>query len=409
MTTPEWPAPLGAAAYHGVVGDFVRTVEPHSEADPAAVLVQTLVCLGNAFGRSPHFMVEDTRHGTNLFAAVVGDTATARKGTSLDRAMRFAKAADPAWAAANEGDGGLSSAEGLIHAVRDPNTGGDRPDAGVQDKRLLAAMGEFAETLSRMKRDGNPLSATLRNAWDGKTLRLRTRKVAIEASGAHVSVIGHITVADLGQLLERAEIFNGFGNRFLWVAAKRSKHLPFGGDLDADALSKSARRAADAVFWAEERPRRIDLDTRAQREWPKLYEELGHGREGRFGAITDRAEPQVRRLALVYAVLDKSPRVKIAHLNAALEVWRYCEDSAAYLFADAVEPRGQLATRVTRALQRSGDWTPLSQLSQKTLKGEVKSYKLKAVLDELVGDGVIEHQKVRTRGRPREEYRMVAG
>ena len=75
------------------VGEYVRAVDPHTEGDPAAVLVQTLVCLGNAMGRNPHFYVEDTRHSTNLFAAVVGDTAMARKGTSLDRARRFALAA----------------------------------------------------------------------------------------------------------------------------------------------------------------------------------------------------------------------------------------------------------------------------------------------------------------------------
>ncbi len=84
---------MGDAAFHGVIGEYVRAVDPHTEGDPAAVLVQTLVCLGNAMGRNPHFYVEDTRHSTNLFAGVVGDTAMARKGTSLDRARRFALAA----------------------------------------------------------------------------------------------------------------------------------------------------------------------------------------------------------------------------------------------------------------------------------------------------------------------------
>jgi hypothetical protein len=66
-------------------------------------------------------------------------------------------------------------------------------------------MGEFSETLSRMKREGNALSATLCGAWDGKTLRIRTRKEPLIATDAHISVIGHITVADLESLGETVE------------------------------------------------------------------------------------------------------------------------------------------------------------------------------------------------------------
>src|SRR5438046_1145943 len=120
MTDPTWPAPLGRPAYHGVIGRFVRAVEPHSESDPAAILVQTLVGVGNAIGRGPHFMVEETRHHANLFAAIVGDTSKARKGTALDRSRKLVLAADPAWGRNNDGEGGLSTAEGLITAVRDP-------------------------------------------------------------------------------------------------------------------------------------------------------------------------------------------------------------------------------------------------------------------------------------------------
>ena len=53
-----WPSPLDESAFHGLAGRFVRAVEPHSEADPVALLVQTLVAFGNAVGRGPHFVAE---------------------------------------------------------------------------------------------------------------------------------------------------------------------------------------------------------------------------------------------------------------------------------------------------------------------------------------------------------------
>ena len=35
---PEWPAPLDLVATPGIAGEFVSTLMPHTEADPAALL-----------------------------------------------------------------------------------------------------------------------------------------------------------------------------------------------------------------------------------------------------------------------------------------------------------------------------------------------------------------------------------
>ena len=75
---PPAPAHLREAAFHGPAGEFVRTIEPHTEADPAATLIQFLLAFGNACGRGPGFRVESDEHGTNEFAAIVGDTVEGR-------------------------------------------------------------------------------------------------------------------------------------------------------------------------------------------------------------------------------------------------------------------------------------------------------------------------------------------
>lgn len=77
--SPGWPK-LGDEALAGWIGDFVHSVAPHSEADPAAILFTLLAVLGNLVNRCPHFVVERTRHNGNLFVTIVGDTAKARKG-----------------------------------------------------------------------------------------------------------------------------------------------------------------------------------------------------------------------------------------------------------------------------------------------------------------------------------------
>ena len=73
---------LEEAALHGPAGRIVNSLAPHTEAHPAALLLQFLAAFGNLIGPGPHCMVESTRHALNLFVILVGDSSKARKGTS---------------------------------------------------------------------------------------------------------------------------------------------------------------------------------------------------------------------------------------------------------------------------------------------------------------------------------------
>jgi hypothetical protein len=107
-----WPI-LPREALHGLAGQTVQVISPHSEADPAAILVQFLTASGNLLGPEPYCAVESTWHSLNLFAVLVGESSKARKGTSWGHIDRLFARVDPTWASARV-TGGLSSAEGLI-------------------------------------------------------------------------------------------------------------------------------------------------------------------------------------------------------------------------------------------------------------------------------------------------------
>jgi hypothetical protein len=80
----EWPAPVGEQALHGPAGEFVRLIEPHTEADPIALLIQLLVSFGVAAGRHAHLRIEASRHYPNEFCVLVGASGKGRKGSSWD-------------------------------------------------------------------------------------------------------------------------------------------------------------------------------------------------------------------------------------------------------------------------------------------------------------------------------------
>lgn len=342
---PPWPEPPAEEAFHGLAGKIVRTIEPASEADRCALLVQALVSFGSVIGRSAYFSVEADRHYCNEFIVLVGPTSKARKGTSWGQILRLFRQADELWAT-DRIQTGASSGEGLIWAIRDPIYKRERvkqngvvqyedveSDAGIDDKRLLVYEPEFANVLKQTERQGNTLSAILRQAWDGGHLRTMTKNSPARATGAHVSLIGHITSDELRRYLTQTETANGYGNRHLWICAKRSKLLPEGGCVDPEAWDGIRNELVAALAFARTAGE-ITRDEEARALWCEIYEPLSEGKPGLAGALLARAEAHVMRLAMIYALLDRSPLIQAQHLLAAVALWDYVERSVYFVFGD---------------------------------------------------------------------------
>jgi hypothetical protein len=371
----EWPDPIGDEAHIGLAGEFVRIVGPHTESDLNAILIQYLTCFGSIIGRSGYFSVESTRHYGNIFGLIVGDTAKARKGTGAARVNAVVKLADGGWFDNCRGSG-LSSGEGLVYRIRDEVVKLDdegKPkvvDHGVSDKRLFVLEEEFSSSLSSMERSGNRLSALIRDAWDGRTLQNMTKNDPSKASNPHFSLVGHITREELRRKLTTTDAANGFANRFLFCLAKRSKELPFGGNLTETAIGQMAADLNPAIMFGRT-AKQIAWDGDARQLWGETYSKLSAGHPGLFGSVTSRAEAQVVRLALLYALLDRKDAIGVPHMRAAMAVWKYCEDSARIIFGDRLGDR--IADAILDALRENSDG--MSRTGISTLLGRHESAK----------------------------------
>ena len=323
-------------AFHGIAGEFVELVGPETEADPMALLVQFLAAVANAFGANPHVCIGADRHGAKLNAVLVGATSSGRKGSSLSAVERVVGIADPSWLACRGSN--VGSGEVIPWTIRDAQTvtkaGKEVVEPGVDEKRLFLVAAEFAAVLAVAGKEGSTLSPILRDAWDRDSLRTMSKVSPAKATGAHVTVIGHITQEELRRSLTQTERANGFANRFLWIAVNRSKLLPRGGRIP-DLIPLAARlrtaisfaRLAGEVehgggFWDVFEP------------WYREHAE--HERAGMAGAILGRAAPYVHRLAMVFALLDCSGLIERKHAVAALAVWDYAERSAVMVFGDSL-------------------------------------------------------------------------
>lgn len=407
-----WPDPMAKDAYHGLVGEIVQAIEPNTEADPAALVIQCLCAIGNAIGRGPHYAVEGDEHHANLFAVVVGPSGKARKGTSWSRVRQIVEHADPDWAR-NRVHSGLSSGEGVIWAVRDPTFEHDRKkpeepptisDPGVADKRLLALESEFSNVLTMIERQGNTLSRVVRDGWDRGSLASLTKNSPAKATGAHISIIGHITDDELRRHLSQTEAANGFANRFLFVCAKRSKSLPHGGDsLDPESIGLLGQKVALVLLKAR-RLGRVAMDPMTRQRWELAYPALSEGHPGLFGAVIARAEAQVVRLALLYALLDGSGSICAPHLRAALAVWEYCEASARYIFGATMgDP---VADDILAALDEAGAHGLARTGIHNALGRNRSAAQIDRALDLLRSAGRVSNEKIETGGRPSELWRL---
>jgi hypothetical protein len=390
-----WPT-LDLAARYGLVGEVVGALEPHTEADPAGLMLVFLAMFGNLIGPGPHAIADAAPHPARLYVALVGDTARARKGTAQAQANRLYAIAAPLWYSERV-MGGLASGEGLIAAVRDKQ--GEEMSMAPADRRVMAVEPELARVLAAAAREGSTLSAILRQAWDDGNLRVMTRANPLLATGAHVSVIGHITREELARRLAEVEVANGFANRFLFCCVRRSKLLPHGGSLDPALLD----HVADQVAAAVERAARLGVLRRtaaADALWEAAYRSW-HENEpaGLAGAITARPDAQTLPLSVAYAALDGSPVIDRPHLEAALAVWRYAEQSALYLFGDRLGD--EVADRLLLALRAAGEAGLDGTRQRELFSGHVSAKRLEAARRALEERGLAVTEREDTGGRPR--------
>lgn len=408
-TGPQFPAPPEPEAFHGLAGDFVYKVLPETESDPVALLAQFLLYFGNCAGRTSYMPVEASKHGPNINLVLVGNTAGGRKGTSEAHVRRVFWDADAEWASTRI-QSGLSSGEGLIYAVRDrvirrdPSGADEIVDPGVDDKRLLAVESEFSSVLKVATRAGNLLTGVIRQAWDSGSLRMMTKNSPAVATDAHISILGHIPRLELLRLLDETDCANGFANRFLWACVRRSKLLPEGGSLAHDALDRIVSGVQAALDFAR-RQGEVKRDDAARSLWASVYPQLSSERPGLLGAVLSRAEAQVVRLSLLYALLDCSPEITEKHLRSALALWRYFAASARYIFGEALGDPA--ADTIITELRKRPEGLTRTEIS-KLFSGNISRNDLDAAIARLVQENLAYMSMEATGGRGRPAEKLFA-
>ena len=163
----------------------------------------------------------------------------------------------------------------------------------IEDKRLWVVESEFANVLHQGRRDGNTLSAALRDCWDGVDLKPATKSNRLYASDPHVCLSGAISPSELTGLMSTRELTNGFANRFLMIWAERTRMLPFPKETPQAVVEQLASRTLEVLAFVhadrhgKREHLRMELSPQAQWRYAQLYRgELHDGiDDGAIGSL----------------------------------------------------------------------------------------------------------------------------
>lgn len=416
----QWPVLDHSALYDTLVEEIVEATCENSEADPMAVAMTFLARFSVQIGRTvkindryehyPYLRISDKRIYPNEFVAVVGDTATARKGTSADSTERAFEHFDT-----RTSPGPLSSGEGLIYSVRDSALSWevDRKtkagqwiltDPGVDDKRLFILTEELSSAFVAMRREGNSLSSVLRCIFDGKKLEPITKNNRLSASCSHIGVLGHITGRELATVMQDSEFFNGLANRFVWICCRMPKLVSRPKPI-SDFKMKSIVDDLNHVTQAVSRIKEMSLTEESWEMWDSVYPELmTQGSSHILNAVTARAHVHVLKFSMQHALLDCSEWIEPIHIETAIKLWQYSNRSARFIFQSKMNS-DPLQFKIMAALK-------LKEMSAseiyKHFQNNISSEKIKAALKELLEIGKVDSRIVKTSKRDKTIYFLKA-
>ncbi len=418
-----------AACLYGLIGDVARAGSDGTETNAYAIAANFMAFLSCAVGRGVYLPVGNTRHHARLFCLHVGRSGRGRKGDAVALVLRIdqaLRAMDEAFAPQIH-RGGLSSREGLVALMHDGYRQGKQDVAAIEDKRLWVVESEFANVLHQGRRDGNTLSAALRDCWDGVDLKPATKSNRLYASDPHVCLSGAISPGELTGLMSARELTNGFANRFLMIWAERTRMLPFPKETPQAAVEQLAARTLEVLAFVradrhEERDHlRMELSPQAQWRYALLYrgelnDDLG---DGVVGALLERRAPMLLRLAMLMALTDLQTRIDPQHIDAAMAWIRHATASVRFVFVSAAEEAKlvqvlELLNRVLAFLRERGQATR-SQISAECFRGKVPKARIDASLEHLLASTPPKITVQRGEradgapGAPLRVYRLAAG
>lgn len=393
----------------GDVGRFAKAASNGTGINPIGVALATLSWLSSNVSPRIVTPIGDTFHPARLFAVHVGRSARGGKGDSMNllNRVRWRIAEIYPDLLGQFHSGALTTPEGVATLAHDGWEKGDNSEPPITDKRIFAVEPEFQMVLEKAKRTGNPLLPALRDLWDyGGSIKPVTKTGALWSTEPHIAIFGNVTPFELRTKLETSQVYGGTLNRFLLIFAERLDDPPNPVRTDDFIVNATADMFAGVIQWAKgsygsadynknQDGKIITLDNEAEKVWVSAYPYLSapYGNE-MTAAATDRRKAYAKRIALLFAIIDKSDVITSDHIKAGIAWAQFSAVSTKFILNDADETPvidiGKTQKLIEFLKQCENQQASRRQVSSDCFKGHMSKKELDATIIALLDKGKIE-------------------
>lgn len=419
QSLPEEPDYVAApprandAMFYGLIGQLSLIATQGSEVSRVASASNFITLLSAAAGRYHYVEIGDVTHPLMQFMMHVGRSAVAGKGEAMGLPNRICDAVNLMMETlgveseetgvavpflGQHHGGGLSTGEGIARLVHDGIATKDLQEPPIHDKRLLVTEPELARALQAAKRQNSTLSPTLRDLWDGGSIRPATKGAPIWATDPHISIRTAITPDELRKYMTGSNATNGLFNRFLIYFAERSRDIPFPKRTPSEEIERLAVKVRDVgKFMLGSYPREkhqvaITMSPEAAQMYADAYPQL-RGRVGSselVNSLLERRAPIACRLAALFALTDYQVVIGPEHMRAALAWADYHRASVEYLFGGdenarkKADKQAEMERKILNFLGEVGGWATRTDITRFALHNHSRGQELAHALDSLL-------------------------
>jgi hypothetical protein len=345
------PAP--DICFRGWVGSYVDLMLPTTEASPQYHLGAALTMAGALMGRRIAIQYGADPLYPNLYTLLVGRSGRTRKDTAIKRTIRLLSQTY------TQSDGGslrtitppcgittdVGSSEGLISALV------DRP-------QVLLYLTEFSKLMGNAKRKATAtIIPTLIEAYDTPPkMEVKTKGNPLSAEYPYVSILSATQPQILSSLMESDEIHSGFANRILYIMGPTTEPIPEPDEVDEDRARACFLQLWGAIEW-QPYGTRMKLAEDARERWRAWYiaDYRATSQSEEEDAMRVRHAVLIQKIALIYAVSERSRMVLLEHLEAAIALVEWMWIHVRQLMTDwGASIDTQIEARIIAALSKHG-------------------------------------------------------
>lgn len=406
--------------FYGLVGEVARIASNGTEVNPVSAAMVFLSFLGANVGRDTYLLINNTYHHPRLFTLHIGRSSRGGKGDSQQLTHRIRQKIEELEPdlLAKVHTGGLSTGEGLAAMLHDGY--GETPP--IHDKRLWVVEGELANVLNKMRREGNSLSTTLREVWDGSDIKPAIKTKPMGVTNPHIGIHVCITPTELTSKLGKGEMDNGFANRFLMAFAENIGCVPFPTPTAQYVIDNMAIHIIDIVKYSlgnypdNCNNREMNLSDGAKVFYEKIYRYFKQPLDNELVAgLLARRAPYTVRLSMLFALCDKSIIIEEKHLKAAFAWVEYGTHTVRFVFhserqTEKATQTVKNANKILEYLNHKLNGCSSSEITTHCFKGNLEATKIKEALHFLLSENppVIEQIKpnFKQKGRPKITYKI---